>query len=350
MPNRPTLITFMQLFSTLWRALAASVPALCLTFSPAVRAGEGWVTNFEEAKTAAAKDNKDILMDFTGSDWCGWCIKLQKEVFTTDGFKSVSPKHFVLLELDFPQNKELPKELKEQNEKLQEKYAIEGFPTIMLTDAKGRPYAKTGYMPGGPEAYNTHLGDLRKIREARDAEFKKAEAASGLDKAKALQAGLKTLGPDVASAYYQEEIDQIIALDTEDTLGLKAKRVYGVKRQDLDEQLQKFAAEQKTKEFGEAIDAFIIAEKITGEDLQDLMMTKLQILGPADLEKADALMDAVIKVDPKTELAGRAKEIKGSIVEMRKQVDKSKNDPAADGEAPREAEKAAPAEKPGKGE
>lgn len=335
----------MKITSTSWRALAAAVPALVLSFSAALQAGEGWGTNFEEAKAAAAKDNKDLLMDFTGSDWCGWCIKLQKEVFTKDAFKQEAPKHFVLLELDFPQQKELPKELKEQNEKLQETYAVEGFPTIMLTDAKGRPYAKTGYMPGGPEAYNEHLAELRKTREARDAAFKKAEGASGLDKAKAIEEGLKALEPEVVAAYYKDEVEQVIALDTADTLGYKAKKEYGDKRSKLDTQLEELAQNQKTKEFSEAIDAFIAKEKITGVDLQDLMLTKLQVLGPGEIDQADALLDEVIKVDEKSELAGRAKSIKERIVEMRKQVEKSKNDPAAGEEDPVVPEKDAPADK-----
>ena len=322
-----------------WRALAAAVPALILTFSPAVRAGEGWGTNFEEAKAAAAKDNKDILMDFTGSDWCGWCIKLQQEVFTKDGFKQEAPKHFVLLELDFPQKTELPKELKEQNEKLQETYAVEGFPTILLTDAKGRPYAKTGYLPGGPEAYNEHLTGLRKVRETRDAAFKKAEAASGLEKATAIHEALKALDPEVVAGYYKDEVTQIIALDPTDTLGLKAKQEYGGKRSKLDAELQDLAQNQKTKEFTAAIDTFIATEKVSGVDLQDLMMTKLQVLGPADLDKADGLLDDVIKVDTKSELAERAQAIKERIVEMRKQVEKSKKDPAAADEPAAEEKK-----------
>ncbi len=319
-----------------WRTLAAAIPALVLSLAPATRAAEGWITSFDDAKATAAKDHKDILMDFTGSDWCGWCIKLQKEVFTLDAFKNESPKHFVMLELDFPQKKELAKDLKAQNEKLQETYAIEGFPTILLTDAKGRPYAKTGYMPGGPEAYNKHLNDLRAVRESRDAAFKKADAAQGLDKAKAIQEGLKALPPELVKAYYKAEVDQVIALDTADTLGLKSQKAYGDKRAKLDASLEEFAKSQKPQEFSDAIDAFIAAEKVAGTDLQDLLMTKLQVLGPSDLDKADALLDDVIKVDEKSELSARAKSIKERIVQMRQQVEKSKADPA---------DKAAPADK-----
>jgi thioredoxin-related protein len=121
------------------RALTAAVPALILSIAAPISAAEGWTEDFDKAKETAAKDGKDLLIDFTGSDWCGWCIKLQKEVFTKDGFKSTAPKNFVLVELDFPQQKEQSKELKERNAKLQEEFGIEGFPTIILADAKRRP-------------------------------------------------------------------------------------------------------------------------------------------------------------------------------------------------------------------
>jgi len=315
-----------------WRTLAAALPALVLTFTPALHAAGAWSTNFEAAKAAAAKENKDILMDFTGSDWCEGCIHLEKEVFEKDSFQQEAPKHFVLLKLDYPQQKELPKDLQEQNDKLQGTYEIAGFPTILLTDAKGRPYAKTTYLEGGPEVYNKHLATLRKAHAARDEAFKKAEGASGADKAKALGDGLKAMDPEVVMIYYKAEVEEVIKLDTGDTLGYKAKQEFKAKRDELDSTLEELALNQKTKEFAAAIDSFIAKEKITGIDLQDLMLTKLQVLGPADLDKADALLDDVIKVDPKSELAGRAKSIKERVVEMRQQVEKSKKDPDAAGE------------------
>lgn len=335
----------MKSLSSSWRALAAAVPALVLAFSPAARANEGWGTDFEAAKATAAKESKDLLMDFTGSDWCGWCIRLNKEVFSQDAFKQDAPKHFVLLELDFPQQKELPKEEKEQNEKLQETYSIEGFPTILLADAKGRPYAKTGYMEGGPEKYNEHLAELRKIRETRDAAFKKAEAAEGLEKAKAINEGLQALDPEVVTGYYKEELEKVISLDKDDTLGFKAKKAYSDKRTALDEKLSEFQQSEKTKEFSDAIDEFIKTEKVKGSDLQDLLFTKLQVFGPADIDKADALMDEVIKVDADSELGKNAVNVKKRIVEMRKQVDESKKDDADKSDKDKDKDKAAPEEK-----
>ena len=131
-------------------------------------AGELWTDNAQEAMAQAAKDKKDLLIDFTGSDWCGWCIKLDQEVFSQPAFQAEAPKRFVLLKLDFPRSRQLPEETKKQNAEWGEKFAIKGYPTIVLADAEGKAYAKTGYRPGGPRAYLKHLAELCQNRPKRE--------------------------------------------------------------------------------------------------------------------------------------------------------------------------------------
>ncbi len=109
-----------------------------------------WHTKYEDALAEAKKTKKVILADFTGSDWCGWCIKLKKEVFNTPEFEKWAKANVVLLELDFPQKKKQPAAIEKQNEKLAEKYKIEGFPTILFMDATGKEVARYGYDSGGP--------------------------------------------------------------------------------------------------------------------------------------------------------------------------------------------------------
>jgi len=124
-----------------------------LTLGLSAPAQEAWLTNYEEAAALAKKENKPILADFTGSDWCGWCIKLKEEVFSKDEFKQWAKDNVVLLELDFPRKTEQPAELKEQNAKLRDKYAIRGYPTILFLDHEGKQLAKSGYVKGGPSAW-----------------------------------------------------------------------------------------------------------------------------------------------------------------------------------------------------
>src|SRR6056297_1133897 len=100
----------------LFRITAALVLTAGLAFA------EGWGTDWEAAKAESKKTGKPILINITGSDWCGWCIRLEKKVFTTDTFKTFAKENLVLMEADFPRKKELPAALKEQNEKLKDKY------------------------------------------------------------------------------------------------------------------------------------------------------------------------------------------------------------------------------------
>lgn len=132
----------------------------CITFlglAATALAGEGWMTDFEAAKAKAKAENKPMLLDFTGSDWCGWCIKLDEEVFGEAAFKDYAKAELVLVELDFPRGKEQSAELKAQNEKLAQQYGVRGFPTILVLSPEGELIEKTGYQRGGPEAYVEHI-------------------------------------------------------------------------------------------------------------------------------------------------------------------------------------------------
>ena len=122
----------------------------------------GWLTNFAKAQEEAKSQNKLLLMDFTGSDWCGWCIMLEKEIFSKPEFKEYASKNLVLLELDFPRRKQLSSETMEQNQRLAIKHQIQGFPTIVVLDSSGKELAQLGYMRGGPEAFIAQLEKLRK--------------------------------------------------------------------------------------------------------------------------------------------------------------------------------------------
>lgn len=124
-----------------------------LTFASFAQAKEGWLDDFEKAKAQAKAENKTILLDFTGSDWCGWCKKLDAEVFSQQAFKDYAAKKLVLVEVDFPKGFKLPEATQKQNEKLQQKYKINGYPTIVLVSFSGREKGQLGYVEGGPEAF-----------------------------------------------------------------------------------------------------------------------------------------------------------------------------------------------------
>ena len=207
--------------------------ASMLGISSAFAGGEGWTTDFEAAKKQAADEKKSLLIDFTGSDWCGWCIKLDKEVFSHDEFKTGVKDTFVLVEIDYPRDKSKQTEPEiAQNETLKNKYAIKGYPTILLTDEAGKPFAKTGYNPGGPAKYVENLNKLLTIRTKRDAAFAEAGKLEGVGKAKALVAALQSMGLDdeMLASFYTDEIAAIKASDPSDESGfvkdLEAKKKF----------------------------------------------------------------------------------------------------------------------------
>jgi thioredoxin-related protein len=120
-----------------------------------------WMTDLPKAQAQAKKENKLVMLDFTGSDWCGWCIKLNKEVFSKPEFAAYAKTNLVLVEVDFPRSKTQSAALKKANEALGEKYGIEGYPTIIVLNGEGKKVGKLGYMPGGPKAFTAELDKLK---------------------------------------------------------------------------------------------------------------------------------------------------------------------------------------------
>jgi len=107
-----------------------------------------WVTNFEDAQKMAKEDNKEIIMSFQGSDWCAPCIKLEKEFFSNEKFKTYAKDHFVMLKVDFPRRKKnrLTKEQQKHNNNLAEKYNQQGnFPLVVVLNKDLKVLGKTGY-------------------------------------------------------------------------------------------------------------------------------------------------------------------------------------------------------------
>lgn len=146
------------------KSLASLLTAVCLfvaAFASMAHAGDGWIEDFELAKKTAAEQKKLILADFTGSDWCGWCIKLDKEVFSKKEFTDYVKDKYVLVKLDFPRKSPQSDELKKQNKALGKKYDIEGFPTVLILDAEGNKKGELGYVEGGPSAFNAELAKIK---------------------------------------------------------------------------------------------------------------------------------------------------------------------------------------------
>lgn len=138
--------------------LAASV--MMMAALSVAGADGAWLTDFEVAKAAAEEKGAPILVNFSGSDWCGWCIRLEREVFSKEEFLAYAEDNLVLFLADFPRVKAQSDKVRDQNAELAKRYGIQGFPTVLLLDAQGRELARTGYRAGGVTVYLEHLSAL----------------------------------------------------------------------------------------------------------------------------------------------------------------------------------------------
>jgi thioredoxin-related protein len=274
-----------------------------LCMNGVLSADELWLTNMDEALAAAKKDGRPILIDFTGSDWCVWCVRLDSEVFDTDRFRTEAPKRFVLVKLDFPRHSSiLTPEEKAHNQQWSKKFGINGFPTILLLDAEGRPFAKTGYQEGGEENYLNHLTELENVLNERNQRIEQADGLEGVARAKKLDEALELLDESIATAYYQKWIDEIGELDRDDEAGLRTKYFA---QQDLERQRSllariRLAGQRLQPERAlQTIDDALAAKKLPPEMRLEALQIKLQVL--RSMRRSNAI---IATLDEMLELEG----------------------------------------------
>lgn len=157
-------------------AFALAAAALLLSPAPAdaapkekTAAAAGWTTDLQQARQASKATGRPIVADFTGSDWCGYCIKLKKDVLDTADFQGWAAKNVVLLEVDFPQAKAQSKELKAQNNQLKEHYKVGGFPTIVVFTEDGTELGRIGGY-GDAKQWSAQLQEIVKKAPAKGSE------------------------------------------------------------------------------------------------------------------------------------------------------------------------------------
>jgi thioredoxin-related protein len=229
------------------RVIAAALPAALLFSSVAwaddvappappvteAKAEAVWADDFDKAVEIAKKEKKDLFVDFTGSDWCGWCVRLHKEVFSHEEFLSEIRKEYVLVALDFPHGDEAKAKVPNpaRNEELMRKYNIQGYPTVLLVTPEGDVFGKLGYQPGGPEKYVQMVGILRdkglpELKAAKELtrlinEGKGPERTTACEKA---IAALRELTPDSDQAMIRATpVHAAFASDPENKDGIAAK-------------------------------------------------------------------------------------------------------------------------------
>jgi len=286
----------------------AAVLVMIISSSAVQAAGDQWVTDFEAAKASAKAGGKYLLVDFTGSDWCGWCVKLKDQVFSKDHFKTEAPKNFILVELDFPKRTKLDPKLAAQNKKLAAQYAVRGYPTILLMDADGKVFGKTGYRAGGPEKYIVHLNEMVEEKKAFDKLIAQADKAKGIKKAKLLDKALSS-APVAVRKSRTDLVEIIIELDKDDKAGLKTKYAAQAAMDELDNMRPPRTRDQAVVKAFAAKALAKVAEiekkyPVTGAAKQKLLSQKaMYTFYSSDLAGAKKLLEEAIAIDNKSALA-----------------------------------------------
>lgn len=279
-----------------------------------------WHTDFEAGQKAATEAGKPLLVDFTGSDWCHWCIQLKDEVFSKPEFEAVA-EEYVLVELDFPEAEDaITPEQRAKNEALAEKFMVQGFPTVILFDGTGRPYARTGYEAGGPEKYLAHLAEISKP-------WKTLKTAEGEARKDALVAFLQTLPGEEIEARYNAELEELKKLDPKDESGLITDISNAKKMALFEDGVEQSLQAGDFEKVLAITDAFLEENKPEGEEKQHILMAKVMVyVEQGEKEKAFTLLDEMSALAPESELSRNLDEIKGSITEhlqMRKQMEET---------------------------
>lgn len=260
------------------------------------------MTDLPAAQERAAAEGKLVLVDFTGSDWCGWCVRLRKDVLDTPEFEAYAADKFVFDEVDVPQNPEFDKELRARNEELCSRFSVDSFPTLMVLTPQGTVVG--GFVGGRP--------DLASVQEPLEAARANAEAlnaaaaSEGADKAKALFAVYQAIHEDLqpAASGLQQEI---IALDPEDETGMQAMVAAAKQRADMRAELE--ATHGNTAEMMVIVEKYM--EVAMPANRGAVLNMKAQLLlttadSIEDIMKAKEVALEAVECEPKTAVVNRA--------------------------------------------
>ena len=250
-------------------AVAALVAPAC--------AAENWSTDLPASLAKASQENKYVLVDFNGSDWCGPCIALKEKVLSTPEFEAYAKDKFVLVDIDLPRGDKLSAEKIASNRELVKQYEVEGFPTILVMNGAG--VVMGGFVGGNDSvpAVTSMLDEALAAGKIVDVEMAKAATLEGVDKAKALFAAYNAV-PSEMRAKNQELKKQVLALDPSDTLGINAE---GARKSKIMSEMNSVFLRVKDagkdiKSMMAAIDS-VVTDKFEPESKAELLGLKAQV-------------------------------------------------------------------------
>ena len=287
---------------TLFRPLLCAAIALV---APLAQAETLFSDNLDEARAHAKTSHKDILVDITGSDWCGYCKLLDKQIFETPLFKETAPKSFELVQLDFPSERKqkaenIPAETMTKRKAWKREIQSGSFPDVLVLDETGRVYARTGYRIGGADPFLQHVEELRSRRVKRDAARALAAKTTGAERAAHLDAALTALDNDeLMTQYYAAERKEIMQADPK--LGAKYTEI-ARKLARMRHVLMLYQEPDAAKKL-ESLKAFAADTKEPVEARQSALRMAASSFAKEEAGKGVEMIDEAVALDPNSQYA-----------------------------------------------
>jgi thioredoxin-related protein len=260
-----------------------------------------WHRDYASAMNEARTENKKLLIVFTGTDWIEICAKFYDEILGDPSFIETVSAKFALLKLEYPKDNVLPREEAAQKAVLREAYRVRGFPTVVLTDAAGRPFGLNGYQPLAPKEYGEQILAINAVHEEGLEVAKKATELSGEEKAKGLSRAIPDLPGALVARFYRPEIEAVLAADPEDSLKLGGPFRKLLAEADYSKEIQKLARESKWTEMIAATDRHIASQKLDGEALQGALLNRAGFERRSGKEEAATVtLRQIVAIDAKS--------------------------------------------------
>lgn len=319
---------------TLFRTICATVGA-CLSVAGSALALDGWIEDFAQGMATASAEGRVALVEFTGTDWCFYCIKLRENVLPTEEFAEFTKKNnLVLIELDFPRAKDkVTPEQSAERDRLAKLYNVQGFPTMLVVDGYGQPYGRIVGGASSAAEYIKRLQSALDVKAAYDEKVAAADKLTGKERMEALQAALNVL-PQDCRALHTKLQDAIIESDPEDSTGLRKKKE---EQQLLDKQIAEtkdaVQAALKGRKLADALPEARAAalEQLKRDDLLPFIRLSMNafvsqtFLGEEKYEEALSYMDAAIESAPDSPEADKMRKGRKDLVEYIEKQKKAGN-------------------------
>lgn len=261
-----------------------------------------WHRDYPTARAEAKAEGKRLLIVFTGTDWIEICEKFYDDILGQPAFIEAVSGEFTLLKLEFPKDNRLPREEALQKALLRDAYRVRGFPTVVLTDAEGRPFGLNGYQPVSAEEYAGQLLEIAKAHEENLAVAQAAESLSGEEKAEGLRRAIPDVPDALIARFYRAEMESVLAADPADSLKLATPFRKLIAEADFEQEIQALGREGKWAEAIARTDRHIEELGLEGRVLQAALIYRAGFERRAgQAETSAATLRKVVAMDPESE-------------------------------------------------